>query len=77
MNRNTVTILNEEFKNEKTGAEVLGITIIMDGKLKEVADLLMKKDPKYKNYTEIVRDAFFNGLNSMIEEHRAKDDSLY
>ena len=44
MNRNTVTILNEKFENEKTGAEVLGITIIMDGKLKEVVDLLMKNE---------------------------------
>lgn len=73
MNHNTVTILNEKFENDKTGAEVQGITIIIDGKLKEVIDLLMKNDPRYKNYTEIVRDAFFNGLNSMIEEYRTGD----
>lgn len=70
MHHNTVTILNEKFENDKTGTEVLGITIIVDGKLKEVLDLLMKNNPRYTNYTEIVRDAFFNGLNSMIMEHR-------
>lgn len=67
---NTVTILNEEFENDKTGEKVQGITIIVDGKFKEVLDLLMKNNPDYKNYTEIVRDAFFNGINSMIREHK-------
>ena len=70
MDNNTVTILNEEFENDKTGEKVQGITIIVEGKLKEVLDLLMKNNPNYKNYTEIVRDAFFNGINSMIRDHK-------
>lgn len=70
MDNNTVTILNEEFESDKTGEKVQGITIIVEGKLKEVLDLLMKNNPNYKNYTEIVRDAFFNGINSMIREHK-------
>ena len=70
MDNNTVTILNEEFENDKTGEKVQGITIIVEGNLKEVLDLLMKNNPNYKNYTEIVRDAFFNGINSMIREHK-------
>ena len=70
MDNNTVTILNEEFENDKTGEKVQGITIIVEGKLKVVLDLLMKNNPNYKNYTEIVRDAFFNGINSMIREHK-------
>lgn len=70
MDNNTVTILNEEFENDKTGEKVQGITIIVDGKLKEVLDLLMKNNPNYKNYTEIVRDALFDGINSMIREHK-------
>ena len=70
MDNNTVTILNEEFENDKTGEKEQGITIIVDGKLKEVLDLLMKNNPDYKNYTEIVRDAFFDGINSMIREHK-------
>lgn len=59
MDHNKVTILNERFENNKTGEEVEGVTIIVDGKLKGVIDLLMKHKPSYKNYTEIVRDAFF------------------
>lgn len=35
--------MNEEYENDKTGEKVQGITIIVDGKLKDVIDLLMKK----------------------------------
>ena len=70
MDNNIVTILNEEFENDISGEKVQGITIIIDGKLKEVVDLLMQNNPAYKNYTEIVRDAFFQGINSMIVEHK-------
>lgn len=62
MDNNTVTILNEEFENDKTGEKVQGITIIVEGKLKEVLDLLMKNNPDYKNYTEIVRELFLMAL---------------
>lgn len=70
MDNNIVTILNEEFENDKTGEKVQGITIILDGKLKEVVDLLMKKNPNYTKYTEIIRDAFLKGINSMIVEYK-------
>lgn len=70
MDSNTVTIMNEEFENDKTGEKVQGITIIIDGKLKEVVDLLMKNNTNYKDYTEVVRDAFFEGINSMIMEQK-------
>ena len=70
MENNIVTMLNEEFENDKTGEKVQGITIILDGKFKEVVDVLMKNNPGYMNYTEIVRDALFKGINTMIEEQK-------
>ena len=63
---NTVVLLNEEFVNEKTGKNIQGITIIVDGKLKEMFDLIIKNNSKYKNYTEIVHDALFEGINSIV-----------
>lgn len=77
MDNNTITILNEEFENGVTGDNVQGITIIVDGKLKEILDLLINNH-NYQNYTEIVRDAFFEGLNSIIYKQRnKKGDSAY
>ncbi len=70
MNSDTFTILNEEFENDKTGEKVRGITIIIDGKLRDVIDLIIKNNAKYNNYNEVVRDAFINGLNSIVTEQR-------
>ena len=67
-NESVVTILNEEFENDKTGEKVQGLTIIVDGKLKQVMDIIMEKDENYNNYTEIVRDSLFNGINNLINK---------
>ena len=67
-NENVVTILNEEFENDKTGEKVQGLTIIVDGKWKQVMDIIMEKDENYNNYTEIVRDSLFNGINNLINK---------
>lgn len=67
-NENVVTILNEEFENDKTGEKVQGLTIIVDGKLKQVMDIIIEKDENYNNYTEIVRDSLFNGVNNIINK---------
>jgi len=62
---NKITLLNEEFENEKTGEKIQGITVIVDGKLKEVMDILITQN-RYDNYTEIVKEALFEGINVMI-----------
>jgi hypothetical protein len=67
-NENVVTILNEEFENDKTGEKVHGLTIIVDGKLKQVMDIIIEKNEDYSNYTEVVRDALFEGINNMINK---------
>ena len=70
MENNKVTILSEEFENDKTGEKVQGITIIVDGKFKEVVDFLMEKNHSYEDYTEIIKDVIFKGINSMILEQK-------
>lgn len=65
---NKVAIFGEEYVNEKTGDKVQVITIVVDGKLKEVFDLIIKKVSKYQNYTEIVRDALFKGISFIIDK---------
>ena len=67
-NENVVTILNEEFENDKTGEKVQGLTIIVDGKLKQAMDIIIEKDDNYNNYSEIVRDALFDGMNNIINK---------
>ena len=74
MNSNdTVTMLNEEFENDQTGEKVEGITIIIDGQFKQVLDIIKAKSDSYENYTEIIRDAVFEGVNSMTMKLRNKE----
>ncbi|PRS18849.1 hypothetical protein C6W27_03035 [Bacillus paralicheniformis] len=74
MNSNDkVTMLNEEFVNDQTGEKVEGITIIIDGQLKQVLDIIKAKSDSYENYTEIIRDAVFEGVNSMTMKLRDKE----
>lgn len=67
-NENVVTILNEEFENDKTGEKIQGLTIMVDGKLKQVMDIIIDKNDNYSNYTEVVRDALFEGINNIINK---------
>lgn len=68
--KNTITMLNEKFENDKTGEKVEGITIIVDGKLKQIFDTIMLKNDSYNNYTEILRDALFDGITSLIDKSK-------
>lgn len=69
-NENVITILNEEFENDKTGEKVQGLTIIVDGKLKQAMDIIIEKDANFNNYSEIIRDALFDGMNNIINKIR-------
>lgn len=43
------------------------MTIILDGKMKDVVDLIMRRNPDYQNETELIRDAIFRGINAIIK----------
>lgn len=58
----TITIISEEFENAETEEKVEGITIIVDGVLKDLLDIIKKELPLYDDNVTIVRDALFKGL---------------
>lgn len=60
--KKTVTIISEEFENEKTGEKVEGITIMVDGILKEFLDIIKAQKPQYKNNVNVIQDALMKGL---------------
>ena len=68
MSDNKMTLITEEFENDTSGKKVEGITVIVDGKLKEVMDLILLKNDNYANYTEVIKDALFKGINELIKE---------
>ncbi|MCI8892982.1 MAG: hypothetical protein HFH34_16975 [Eubacterium sp.] len=62
--KKTISIMTEEFENEKTGERVEGITIMVDGIFKEILDIIKQKK-EYDNNVSIVQDALFKGLEEI------------
>lgn len=60
--KKTISVITEEFENEKTGEKVEGITIIVDGIFKEFIDVIKMRNPEYKSNVEVIKDALVKGL---------------
>ncbi|WP_432406703.1 hypothetical protein [Wukongibacter sp. M2B1] len=61
-----LTMLKERFENRETGQQVDGITIMIDGKFKEVFDVILNKSDDYNDYTEVLKDSILLGINEII-----------
>ncbi|WP_058487073.1 hypothetical protein [Defluviitalea phaphyphila] len=62
-----LTIISEKFKNGENGEQVDGLTVIIDGKIKQIFDkILLEKG--YNDYSEVLSDVIFNGINKMLEK---------
>lgn len=62
---NKITLMSEKFEIEQTGEEVEGITIIVDGVLKQFLDIIKSKEPKYENNLDVIQEALMKGLESI------------
>ncbi len=70
MSNNKLTILSEKFENEKSGKSVDGLTLIVDGKIKEMFDIIIMNEKTLENYSEVLREIIFNGMESYIEKYK-------
>ncbi len=61
-----LVILNETFKKEGGQEEIEGLTIMVDGIIKQVFDKI-KSDREYASYNEVLRDVIFEGINGIIK----------
>lgn len=66
MNENKLTLINEKVENQETGEQVDAITVIIEGTVKEVFDTIIRRSKKYNEYTEILKDAIFEGISTII-----------
>ena len=63
--KKTISLMTEEFENEQTGEKVEGITIIVDGILKEFFDIIKLEKKEYTNNVSIVQDALMKELEEI------------
>ena len=65
---NKITMMSEKFENEETGQNVEGITIMIDGMLKQFLEIIRAKNPEYENNLSIIQDALIKGLERIKNE---------
>lgn len=65
-----ITMMQETFRNGKTDEEVPGVTIIVDGKFRQVLDILIRKSDTCENYVQIIKEALFAGIDQMVNEEK-------
>ncbi|SEJ42789.1 hypothetical protein SAMN04488127_1729 [Bhargavaea ginsengi] len=67
--KKTISIISEQFQNEKTGEYVEGITIMIDGILKEFTEIIKEKEPMYKNNMQLIQEALMIGLEQIKDKY--------
>lgn len=65
---NKIRIVQEEFVNEKSGEKVTGLTLMVDGKIKQIFDIMIQKYGVAKTYTDIMYEIIVSGVDTMIEK---------
>ncbi|NPC91541.1 hypothetical protein HOO54_04590 [Bacillus sp. WMMC1349] len=69
MEQNKLVIMNEKFKKEGSEEEIEGLTIMVDGIMKQVFDII-KFNKNYDTYTEVLRDVIFAGVKTIVHDDR-------
>lgn len=70
MSEKNLSLLVDEYISNETGENVTGITIMIDGVLKKVMDIMINNEGLYETYAEIIKDALFAGLEQLTENLR-------
>lgn len=66
MNEITLLLQNQSFERND-GIKVEGVTIIIDGHVKEIFDIIMTQNADYTSYDQVFRDVFTAGLNDFAK----------
>lgn len=65
---NKMRIVQEEFINEKSGEKVTGLTLMVDGKIKQIFDIMIQKYGGTKTYIDIMQEVIVSGVDTIIEK---------
>lgn len=67
-NSDTFTIMKDMFGKQGSEEQVEGLTLIIDGKLKDVFDTIIAKSDEYENYTDVLSSVIVHGVSGIIEK---------
>ncbi|MCC2325203.1 hypothetical protein QRE62_24420 [Bacillus mycoides] len=61
-------MIEETFKNEETGEITPGITIILDGNVRRVLEIIIEKQG-YSDYPEALKEVVFEGIHHFVKRN--------
>ncbi len=64
---NKMRIVAEEFENTTT-EKVTGVTVMIDGKLRQVFDIMIAKSGYNKSYLEMLQEVLVLGIDEYIKK---------
>ena len=64
---NKVSIMQEMFKKEGSDELIPAVTIILDGKIRNIIDALSEQNG-YEGYPEAISEILFKGIESLIKK---------
>ncbi len=67
MSNGKLTILNEKFQKEGSDEEVEGLTVMVDGVIKQIFDQI-KSNGQYADYNEVLKDVIFEGVARLVKK---------
>lgn len=65
---NKMRIVAEVFENTTTGEKVTGVTVMIDGKLRQVFDIMIAKSGYNKSYLEMLQEVLVLGIDEYIKK---------
>ena len=68
MAEHKVTFMENTYTNDKTGEKATGVTVILNGKFGEVVAQIREANPNFKSDMQVIQEAVFRGLNSILKE---------
>ncbi|AVP46970.1 hypothetical protein P4483_19840 [Bacillus thuringiensis] len=69
MQENKLTMIKETFKNEETGELTPGVTIILNGNIRKVLDIIVEKEG-YSDYPEALKEVIFEGIHHFMKRNK-------
>jgi len=61
--KKNMQLLEESYIDSKTNEEVIGVTIVIDGDVKQIFDKIIEKKGSYSDYVDLIIDALMKGDN--------------
>ena len=74
MSENNIRVITQVFKVPETNEEFPGVTALVEGSFKNILDYIIANTEEYNEYSEIITQAIFRGIDTFIADIQSKEN---